>query len=215
MHRIRKTVSICLLFPMLNACGGGGGSDDTASSSPTGVRVLHGAIEGAPVEIFASGDQRALVSAAYNDASVRVNFPKASELLVTERGNPALVMATHRVEPGWGDRFSVLLSDDGYRSWVIPDGAGDMPEGMSAIRLVHGVSQSGELAMSIEGKSSRPVRQGRGSSYLIVEPGVKDIVVEGTAVSHKKQIELEAGQSYTFLIGGEAGYLVTSVLSQD
>lgn len=202
-----------LLFPLLTGCGGGGGGG-TSSSSETGVRVLHAAIEGTPVEVFASGQQSPLVSAAFSEASPRVEVD-SKELVITERGNPSLVMGTHKIERSAGERFSLLLSDNGYRSWVIPDGGGDIPEGSAAIRLVHGVSQTEELTITVGEASAKAARQGRGSSYLFVPPGTQEVVIRGTGVGERKRFELEAGQSYTVLVGGEAGYLVTSVLSKD
>jgi len=125
------------------------------------------------------------------------------------------VMGTHKIERSMGDRFSILLSDDGYRSWVIPDGGKEIPEGRSAIRLVHGVSQTEELTITIGEASAKATRQGRGSTYLFVPSGPQDVVIRGTKVGERKRFELEAGQSYTVLVGGEAGYFVTSVLSKD
>lgn len=221
----------CLLtcLTVVSACGGGGGGSDSGSSSgdaggsPDGIRVLHGAIDAAPVDLISSLNGSTLVSQVTfaGDKSYR-RAPSGSQVFsLTRAFSPSQVVATVAADVASGGRYSVLLYGDvetfGLRTSLIEDVVPSEFSG-SLIRFVNGVTGASAVQAS-GGEARATVAFGGASDYLGVSPGadVPVVVVRSAdgAPAVSSRVSLSEGGAYTFLIAGEVSFYVKGVLFRD
>lgn len=203
--------------------GGGGGSGDGGSDSADGVRVFHGSIDAAPVDVISSVSSSAVVSQAVFAGSKGYRSLRAGEqvLSLTRALNSGDVIASFSENIAKGGRYSILLYGDGetfgLRTRLIVD---EVPMSVSgaAVRVVNGVTGAASLNVSISGGASEKVGFGQNSEYIETSAGDVTIstsrAADGRAVSSVTRT-LEAGRAYTVLVAGEIGYYVKSVLFTD
>jgi len=208
------------------ACGGGGGggeSGDGGSDSADGVRVLHGSIDAAPVDVISSVASSAVVSQAVfaGAKGYRSLRPGEQVLSLTRALNSGDVIASFNQNIAKGGRYSILLYGDGetfgLRTRLIVD---EVPASISgaAVRVVNGVTGAASLNVSISGGGSEQVGFGQNSQYIETSAGDVTIstsrAADGRVVSSVTRT-LQAGRAYTVLVAGEVGYYVKSVLFTD
>lgn len=221
--RFAITLVTALAATACGGGGGGGGSGDGGSDSADGVRVLHGSIDAAPVDVVSSVSSSAVVSQAVFAGSkgYRSLRSGAQVLSLTRALNPGDVIASFNESITKGGRYSILLYGDGetfgLRTRLIVD---EVPASISgvAVRVVNGVTGAATLAVSISGGGSESVGFGQNSQYIETSAGAVTIstarAADGRAVSSLTRT-LEAGHAYTVLVAGEIGYYVKSVLFTD
>jgi hypothetical protein len=214
-----------ILALLLTACGGGGGGSTggDSGSSAYGVRVLHAAIDGAPVDITSSIASAAVVSqAVFADSSGYRSLPSGAQTLaVTKALSPADVIASFPASVGPRDRYSILLYGDtqrfGLRSKLIVDDV-PAPTAGAFVRFVNGVTGASALIVSSSSGQSQQINFGDNSGYIPVSAGPVHLsasrAVDGNLVVSTNRL-LEAGRAYTLLISGEIGYYVKSTLFVD
>lgn len=207
-----KTIVLCALVS-LSSCGGGGGGGGSSSS---GVRILHAALDGTPIELTSTGRPGEI--AQTNSFGKIVGFSSlpggAQDLQLYQRGD-AGPLATVSVEVEKGDRRSILIyeadSSTARRTSLINDIPPELESGMAAVKLVHGVRLSGALTLVVNGTvTALPVSVGQASDYVIVPAGTVTLQAKtgsGRSLASVSQ-QATSGNSYTTLFAGEAGYLV-------
>lgn len=222
--------SLVTCLCVVAACGGGGGggsgsdaSGGDGGSSQYGVRVLHGAIDAAPVDLITSLGGSTLVSQATfaGDKSYR-RAPSGSQVLsLTRAFSPSQVVATVAADVASDGRYSVLLYGDietfGLRTSLIED---VVPRGFSGalVRFVNGATGASAVQASA-GAARATLAFGEASEYLPVAPGSDVAVVavrtaDGAPVVNAR-VDLVEGGAYTFLIAGEVSFYVKGVLLRD
>ncbi len=227
---VRKYFFRCVIAVVVavssSACGGGGGgggSGDGGSNSSDGVRVLHGSIDVAPVDVISSAGSGAVVSQAVFAGSKGYRSLGSGEqiLSLTRSLNSGDVIASFNESIAKGGRYSILLYGDeetfGVRTRFIVD---EIPASISgaAVRVVNGVTGAASLTVSVSGVAPQRVGFGQNSEYIETSAGEVTIstsrAADGQRVSSISRT-LQAGRAYTVLVAGEIGYYVKSVLYTD
>lgn len=221
-----RLIAVTVLAFAFTACGGGGGgggSSDGGSDSADGVRVLHGSIDAAPVDVISSAASSAVVSqATFAGTKGYRSLSSGDQVLSLTRAlNTGDVISSFNANIEKGGRYSILLYGDGdtfgLRTRLIVD---EVPTDIAgaAVRVVNGVTGAAAINVSISGGGSEQVGFGQNSSYMEASPGDVTITTsraaDGQSVSSVTRT-LQAGHSYTVLVAGEIGYYVKSVLFTD
>lgn len=219
-----KIVGVIIGLIGLSACGGGGGGGgDSEGGSEYGVRVLHGAIDAAPVDVISSARSGLVVSqAVFAGSKGYGSLPSgAQSLTLTRTLSPSQVVASFDATVESQDRYSLLLYGDsqtfGLRTRLIKD---DVPSDVSgaSIRVVNGATGASSVIVAFSGGAGTEVEFGQNSQYLSISSGT--ITVRSTrrsdgAVVTSANVSLEEGAAYTYLIAGQVGYYTKGVLFRD
>lgn len=224
---VAKIVAALAVACSLAACGGGGGGGGSGdSSSATGVRVLHAAIDGAPVDVLVTGNpapvSRRAVFALDNKYHALPSGPL--NLQLTRTATPGTVIDSFAVTADSESKFSILLYGDnttfGLRAALLTD---ETPPDSSAahVRVVDGVTGAAAISATISsnaGSESVDVSFGQAGEYVPVAAGLVTIraarAADGRTIS-SSAVTLESGGAYTYLVAGEVDYFVKGVLLSD
>jgi hypothetical protein len=234
-----KFLSVCrivFIIPSLVSllsvvsCGGGGGGEGGSESSETGVRILHGAIDAAPVDLVTSAaPSKVLQTVRFAERSTYSQLGDGSQTLtLTRTQTPSVVIGTFPRTIASSGRYSVLLFGDnatfGLNTRFIEN---VVPESITgtALRVVNGMTGATEVVVTVvpQGGSRADgsvVRAGYGlaAEYAGVPSGPVRITAtraaDGLVVS-SIDATLSAGDAYTFFVAGEAEYYVKGVLLED
>lgn len=225
---------LSLAFPiLLVACGGGSGSsssggngsDSIGSDSNSGIRVLHGAIDGAPVDLRSSlrvGPLETKISFA--DFKGYRAIPAGEQTVsITRSLAPDTVFGSFPLVSTGNDAYSLLFYGDattfGLRANLIKD---SIPTDFSGavVRFVNGATGAAALAVDVSGwiGGSRSVKFGGATDYIEAPLGVARITAnrgsDGRAAVALDYM-LSPGHAYTVLIAGEVGYYSKGIVFQD
>jgi hypothetical protein len=226
--KVKNTIASRILFisiaSFLVACGGGGGGSSTGGSggggigsdSNSGVRVLHGAIDGSPVDLFSSLSGGPLETKIhFADSKGYRTIPDGAQTVsITRALTPDKVLGSFSLISNGRDAYSILLYGDsttfGLRAKLIED---VIPEGFSgaAVRFVNGATGAAALSVNVSGWSSgvSAVPFGSASDYIEAPAGNVRITANRSADGRPAaalDYSLAAGRAYTVLIAGEVGY---------
>jgi hypothetical protein len=228
----RLFVLVAVVSAALSGCGGGGGggggggNGSETNSSTTGVRVLHAAIDAAPIDVFVGGVTGAVSNKAVFGVDNGYHSLPSGQLNIslTRASTPSVVVGTAAVSSNSESRFSILLYGDnstfGLRTTLLTDESPADPEN-ARLRIVDGVTAAAEISADISSgvfEDSTQVGFGKASKYLSVPPGVVSIRVnrsaDGRAIA-ATTATLEAGREYTYLVAGEVQFYAKGLLLQD
>lgn len=221
-------VASLVTLSTLTGCGsgGGGGGEGSNSGSSTGVRVLHAAIDAAPVDVSTVGGTKSIsegnrfaVSNPYHEA------PKGEQVLTILRAKTAAsVITTIPASITSDSKLSVLFYGDsskGLQRRLLSD---QFPESFtgSLIRVVHGANGAAAVRVAISSSggasASATTAFGEATEYLSIPAGVATItssrVADNRAVN-SVSIPVEEGRAYTLLLAGEINYYVKGVVYSD
>ena len=218
---------------LLVACGGGGGGSSSGGSgsggigsdSNSGVRVLHGAIDGSPVDLISSLSGGPLETKIhFADSKGYRSIPDgAQSVSITRALNPDTVFGSFSLISSGSDAYSILLYGDsttfGVRAKLIED---VIPTNFSGavIRFVNGTTGASSLSVNVSTWSggAKSVQFGAASEYIEAQPGLARITAnrasDGRAAVALDYI-LSARRAYTVLIAGEVGYYTKGVVFVD
>ena len=230
----QRTLSVVcgVLLLVVSACGGGGGGSSSGGSngggndSSSGVRVLHAAIDAAPVDLFSSLRTEGIVSGVvFADTKGYRRLPAGSQTLTLSRAlDSAAKVASFEVTSSGDDSYSVLLygsvAGGGLRTALIPDLLPSTGETSGVlVRFVHGLEGASSLSVAASGGDAKySIGFGEASDYIVTGAGAVRLVARRgvdsvTVVSLTEQ--LEEGGVYTVLVAGEAGYYSKGVVFRD
>lgn len=222
----RLVVVLCSI--LLAACSGGGGSGGGSGSSKrpsTGFRVLHGAIDTAPLDIYSSLKEGSSLGVSAFERSSNYISSGTGDLTVTLTRSTLSsdVVFSQALSLGKGDVFSILVYGDrkalGERIALIPDPGVAVTSGNSAIRFIHAAGGAASIAASAaDTLAASDLAFGAASDYLEVPSG--DQVIRVRRVSDgglilNPTLSLQSGKSYSYLVKGEIGTIVTGELLAD
>jgi len=204
----------------LGACSGGGGG---SGGSDKGVRILHGSIDSAPVDLVSSSAEEGVVQTArFGLATQYVRLPEEEQVLHlfrTKSGSAPMFSQT--VTIGKEDRLSLLVYGSNEQTGVFTSLLTDTPpeeleSGNAALQIIHsavGASAINVLIGRTEAASGVPF--GTSSGYLVVPSGAVQISVRRAADGDtiiSPTHTLEDRKNYTILIAGQVDYFVTAPL---
>ena len=218
--------SIIFLF-FLSSCGGSGGSGGGGSkaSAATGVRILHGVLDVAPLNVLSTSRPDQVVQlASFAEPSVYAALPDGlQEISLTLNKSPSTVYARFNVDIQRNDHYSLVFYGNpdnlGLNVSLIKDEAGVIPEGTAAVKIIHALVGAGLLQASFsDGQSSGQTMFGAAANYAYVPQGLNGIIIrrvsDGRAVANISH-EFAAGRSYSIFVSGEVDYFVVSRVLQD
>ena len=223
---ITEVFSRKLLSPLIvltigfSACGGGGGGstgggdDEDGNSSSSGVRVLHAAIDGSPMDVLSSGSASVVVDGAvFAGTKGYKELPGGAQIIsLTRTSTPSRVIGSFDVT-GSGS-YSILLYGSnqatGLKAALLTDAVPDLGGG-AGVRVVHGALGASQLSVSVGGASAS-VAFGEASEYLSIPVGSTTMIARGSGNGAISSLSFtaEAGRAYTLLVAGEVGYYVTT-----
>lgn len=222
---IPSLIVACFLAGCGGGGGGGGGSERgrSGSSAPTGVRILHGVIDIAPIDIFSSAEPEEVVQMARFAEPLtyaRLNTgPQDLSLRLHGSGFP-LAAAPVTVEKNFHYSFLIFGNETGLglRGALIADDPGEIPEGSAAVRVVHALVGAGGLTgMLANGLISEAFFGGAGP-YVFVPAGIQSVSV--TRTSDRRSVsnvihDFSDGRAYTVFVSGELDYFTAVRLLED
>lgn len=231
-NMVRKLVIALLTVTFsLSSCGGGGGGGGGGGSAPRGVRILHGAIDAAPVDVYTSGSPGNVVQRAFfGSTQVYSLLPEGPQILtVTRAKTPSVEIRSFNVDVQSRQRMTLVLFGDnqqfGLSTRLLTDEVPEERGEGALLRVIDGMTGASELVVSI-GAPNAPRNQnvsarvgyGNTTPYLNTPAGIVRVTVQRAADSKivsAVDVTLGVGEAYTLLVGGEADYYVKSSLYAD
>ncbi len=223
-----KVVLGVLLSLMLIGCSGGGGGDGSGggstSSAKTGVRILHAAIDHAPMEVYSSENLEAAVQkAGYSEQTFYSNLSASAQTLIVRPYLRPEQLFSFDLDVQKNGHYSLLIYggeawNGGLQAKIISD---QIPEGVSgaAFKVVNAIHGAASASVSIDGQSvDAGVGFGSATDYLSLTAGVHTVSLSRVVDGHlmgSSVITLEEGVPYTLLMSGEVGYFVKAQLFED
>lgn len=219
---------VCILVLTLSACGGGGGGGGgggSKGSAATGVRILHGAVDVAPLDILTSVKVGEVVTSAYfAESSLFGELPQGEQVLsLTLHNTPADIHGTVNLNVEKNGHYSVLHYGNelqlGLRTALIDDNPGEIPDGKAAVKVVHAlVGASGLNASFSDGQSANGIDFGTASPYVYLPAGITTVSIKRASDSlgvGAVSATLSAGQAYTVFMSGEIEYFIAARILED
>lgn len=228
--RTLRAIGVTSVVAALSACGGGGGGSNgggggggSEGDSAYGVRALHAAIDGAPIDISSSAASSPLLSQQFfaGEKGYRSLPETGQTITLTRSGSPSNVYGSFAVTGAAQDKYTVLFYGDtttfGLRSRLIKD---DVPStaGGSAIRVIHGATRAADVTVTVSGAAPEVVAFGQNTEYIPTTAGPVEVTVVRSSDGYPVRsgpLELKPGKAYTLLVAGEVGYYVKGVLFAD
>lgn len=214
-------VVLGLLCAAMTACGGGGGGGGGGSDSSHGVRVLHAAVDAAPVDVVSGGATVLSQQFFAGDKGYRALSGGVQVLSLSRTLDPADVLATFSVDVAPADRYSILLYGDlqnlGLRTRLIED---KVPEEIAGalVRVVNGVAGAATLTVSVSPGETTQLGFGQNSDYLVTQSGEVKVAAHRTADGSGAgsiTVSAQQGRAYTVVFAGEVGFYAKAVVFSD
>jgi len=226
LESIRRCIGLSCVLVIASCGGGGGGGGGGESASRTGVRVLHAAIDAAPVDVLVTGNTSPVASKAVFalDNSYHALPNGALNLTVTRTANSGAVVGSFTATADSSSKFSILLYGDnstfGLRTALFADETPADSDG-AHLRVVDGVTGAARIALTLSSSAAVEGLQaefGEAGGYVAVPVGPATIrasrVVDGRVIV-STSATLQAGKAYTYLVAGEVDYFVKGLLLED
>lgn len=226
-----------ILFSMLFGCGGGGGGSGSSGaaarsvlegdtrSSATGVRLLNGAVDSAPVDLISSLSDSPLTTTRFSlEAGFAAVATTPQVISVVPAGSASPRLFSQEIALVKNEHLTILLFGDiesiGLQTAVIPDRrVPDLAGGEAALRIIHATNKAlnlDGLLNGVEVISNAPF--GGASPYSRVAAGTQTVTARRSSdsfVLFSGSLQLDGGQNYSLFVTGEAGYLTVARLLKD
>jgi hypothetical protein len=212
----------------LSACRDAGGGPAAAdgqaakrSGAKRGLRLLQASLDSAPYTLASSASEKILQTGRFGLPSDYVNYPSGEQIIgaASASGAPLFSFAVPLDVPA---RQTVLVygsqDDSGVNAALLSDDPGEIPDGMSAVRVINGVDGAGEIRGTAGAASAGDnVPLGGASAYVYAAGGVQPVQIASSrgAVLFSAVVELKPGRAYSLWAAGEAGYFVAGRLLED
>lgn len=210
-----------VLFLLVSGCSGGGSGSGDAGR--TAVRVVHAAIDTAPLDVYSS-ETVGLISMSRFAAQTRYyNARQGGQLFsLTVSGTSRTVFSVPLTVVD-GQRQTILVHGNrdslGLRVSTFLDEPGEISGGESALRVVHALGGAAKLDCQLAGAViCSGLDFGNASIYSKVKEGIGKITVRRVAdrkVVFDSELAFESGKAYSLVVTGEEGYFVTAPLLLD
>lgn len=226
-------ILIIVLIATLTACSGGGGGGGGSSNSSSrnakyGLRVLHAALDAAPLNVYSSlKPGQSLATVRFGLDSFYLGLPTGDQILSLFKGdNASAELLTQAVSINKDLKQTLLYYGNnaglGIHSALLTDQVPMLEQGLSALRFIHACAGAQSLRFGVNDTVSAAFNElgadlqyGSASQYFNITSGILQLRAFRQADS--KEIvssakALESGKAYTIVIMGQVDYLV---LAQD
>jgi hypothetical protein len=228
-------ITSLILSASLIACSGGGGSSDSGGSTDTsnifgsngqsastGVRVLNGAIDAAPIDLYSSEKSAVLETARFGLAYPFKGLSTNPQIVsITRTQSPGNNLFSKNITLNNNERSTILLYGSnrrfGLNTTYLADSRPVLDATSAAIRIIHSAIGASQLNLVIPSKNLT-ASFGNASEYAVVPAGVLGATVTRTAdgqVIHSASHQLDAGKSYSLFATGEVGYFTSTKFLED
>ena len=224
-------INLILITTLLLAgCGGGGGGGDGGSrggnsSRPgTGFRVLHAALDTAPVDVVLGAEGTVRTLAEFSQASDWVSTAAGTQSVELRRATTTSNVKSTSFSLSDGQVASVLLYGDkesfGERLSIIDDALPQVASGNAAVRVVHGVMGALQVTASVDSLSlTNGTTIGQASDFVEVPASSASTIrvrraADGLLLFQSTE-NLQPGGVYTVLVSGNASYVTIGRVLQD
>lgn len=218
-----RAVIIAILLFAAGCSGGGGGSGESGSDARTGVRLLHGALEGGPAVLLSDAQPAVVIARAFfAEPSLHVPLAQAPQVVqVARAANHAQSFGSFSIDVAKNQRRTILLYGDqanlGLTASQFTNGEVQLTAEQSGIRVIHAAVGAGQLDVSAGGAASQAAF-GAASEYLVIPAGSVIAEVRRHAdrqILARPELMLEGGAAYSLFVTGEVGYLIVTRLLRD
>jgi hypothetical protein len=184
--QVALSLSLCF-FTACGSGGGGGGSgggnDGTRRTSGTGIRIIHGALDVAPVDLKIGESYLNRGTFMIPDFYSSVN--KGTQNIILERANsPGVTYFSQPMELADKTEYSLILSGRTSRNTfavtVLEEPVVRPDSGQARVQLVNALEGSSPLVLNGGGISLGPVAFRGGSGYGVVASGPQTFTVTNT-----------------------------------
>lgn len=215
------------LVVFVSGCGGGsssgsGGGSSSANVKGTGIRILHGAIDAAPVDLYSSAKEQKIGAAFFAENTFYSGFNTEPQTLKLVRAfSLDQTISTFTFTPEKDAKYTYLLYGNreklGLSTNLIKDDRPEIEKGGAAVRVIHAIVGASAITATLNGQSlSDGTPFGSASPYLplpVLSTSPFEASLSITRQADKKPLFLgtkllEANKFYTFMITGEVDYLV-------
>ncbi len=234
--RTKKLISLwAVLLLTFGACSsggsGGGGTKSSSRNAKYGLRVLHAALDAAPLSIISSAKPgENLGTVKFGRESYYLGLSTGAQTLSLLKGfNASIELASQAINVDKKLKQTLLYYGNntnlGIRTALISDEIPEVEKGFAALRFIHALSGAQAINFgqvdSLNGsylELGSNLEFGRASSYFNVAVGPQIIRVSRTVDGQEvvSSVKLfEDRQVYTILVLGEVDYLVLAQQYQD
>ncbi len=222
---MKKVLLVFLLF--LSSCGGGGGggessspNDDFVGTNSSGVRVIHGALDAPPFDLFSNARTGEILQRSrFAGPSGYSSLPVGEQVLSLAPARVGGERKTKTVNYGAGERYSLFVrssAGDGATSvGVIQDSPPELSSGEAALRVFHGVSAVDSISAKVASSSPLIVTHGQASSYLILPAGEISYIIRHSSEGYaflSGSLLMQEGEVGDLLVAGEPGIYLKAML---
>lgn len=203
--------------------GGGGGSGGGGRTDDTAVRIVHGAIDQAPVDLSVDGLFTA--TAKFGDSTQYVPVADGAHSFgLTAVNSPATVVGSLTGNLEKQTEYSLILfgKEEGgsFSVQLVPDQVARPEKGFAAVRVIHSVASQGPLTVTANTTAIPETAFGKVSPFTTVPSGATQFVVrnrDGGTIGTASAVIEDQGE-ITVLISGDqtlGAYFVTLLSDLD
>lgn len=206
-----RAFTTVVLLSLLAACsGGGGGSGGSGRTTGTGIRLIHGAIDGSPLAVKI--DDEIVQQAAFAEVTGYVEVPKGAHMVVAERANlPNGSAAEFASEFAEKTEYTFFVYGEvgrsGFTFNLMADPVSRPERGMARVQLLNAVAGSSGVYLDVDGQSYGPVALGWTSGFVDTTSGAKTFVIKsarGTRIADFAWDLADRGELTLLLTGSES-----------
>ncbi|MCC6932027.1 MAG: DUF4397 domain-containing protein [Deltaproteobacteria bacterium] len=209
-----KTLLLIAVITVAVSCSGGGGGDDGSTTelkreTDTAVRLIHAAVDAAPLEIYGGLIQVTKGRYAQETFFGRVEDENVTELVVA-RANTAATDIVRRIPVNLAEDTEYTLfvygkvGDDAFRYNFIIDNIERPDNGACIVRLFNGLPDSGDLTLGSKDFAQPGVRYGVVSSFRHSACGPQIFTITSpTGTLARVSIDLPEESEATIVLSGD------------
>ncbi|MCC6953187.1 MAG: DUF4397 domain-containing protein [Deltaproteobacteria bacterium] len=212
-------LAICSVGLSFAGCSGGGGEGGSKGrTTSTAVRILHGALDEAPLSVSVGGTLRQ--TAAFGDVTEFQEVEEGTLQVTVHRANsPSDISYNSPNNFVKAVEYTVFASgqarDGQFRVQIVPEAVQKPEDGRAFIRVFNGFSSDAPVRVVCDDVQSGPVGRGSVSDFIDVPSGPRVCrVLRGSGELQSISLDLEDGSETALLVAGaeELGFSVVRAI---
>jgi len=221
LSRLIKSLLLSVSAAAVLSCsGGGGGGGDERRTRDTAIRIVHGSVDGAPVQVVFS--EELTVKAAFAEGTAYSRVDSGSVSISVERANSrgvglGLIEAELADETEYTIFVSGIARTGSISARLLEEPVQQPEAGTALTQLLHGVENQGSLSLRVGGVRSSSIRRGQSSGFseIPIGPQTFEVVNSDGGVVASITIEVEDQSEITVLAAGDAdlGFVISRIFT--